>query len=93
VEELERVQQREFRKAGPSWNPATMQQSYVDEDCEEDRGSDTVPTHWLTDIGEQNRVPSPYVGSDSLVNYMYGTVALFVRVAAVGEGARRDLHV
>ncbi|KAJ7504719.1 hypothetical protein B0H11DRAFT_2221455 [Mycena galericulata] len=93
VEELKRVQQREFQKAGPSWNPATMQQSYVDEDCEEDRGEDAVPTHWLADIGEQNRVPSPYVGSDSLVNYMYGTAALFVRVPAVGEGVRGDLHV
>ncbi|KAJ6570077.1 hypothetical protein DFH09DRAFT_1080245 [Mycena vulgaris] len=93
VEELERAQQREFQRAGPSWNPATMHQSYVDQDREEDRGEDAVPTHWLTDIGEQNRVPSPYVGDDSLISYMYGTVALFVRVPAVGEGARGDLHV
>jgi hypothetical protein len=63
-----------------------MQQSYADERYEDDKGEDAVPTHWLTDIGEQNRVPSPYIGSDGLVDYMYGTFLNIV--SAVGVASR-----
>ncbi|KAJ7648962.1 hypothetical protein DFH06DRAFT_1331987 [Mycena polygramma] len=47
-----------------------------------------VAAHWLSKLGEQNRTKTPYIGQDSMVEDMCGTVVLFIRVPAVGEGIR-----
>ncbi|KAJ7627738.1 hypothetical protein DFH06DRAFT_1480772 [Mycena polygramma] len=47
-----------------------------------------VAAHWLSRLGEQNRTKTAYIREDSMVEDMCGTVALFIRVPAVGEGIR-----
>ncbi|KAJ6466133.1 hypothetical protein C8R47DRAFT_1326279 [Mycena vitilis] len=47
-----------------------------------------VAAHWLSGLGEQNRTKTAYIREDNMVEDMCGTVALFIRVPAVGEGIR-----
>ncbi|KAJ7209268.1 hypothetical protein GGX14DRAFT_632539 [Mycena pura] len=47
-----------------------------------------VPVHWLSKLTQLNRVQGEYVGSDSMIEYMYGDAVLVVKVPAFGEGVR-----
>ncbi|KAJ7270716.1 hypothetical protein B0H12DRAFT_1177944 [Mycena haematopus] len=44
--------------------------------------------HWLTDLGEHNRVHSPYPGEDHMCADQPGTAALLIPVPAFGNGIR-----
>ncbi|KAJ6505793.1 hypothetical protein C8R47DRAFT_1102447 [Mycena vitilis] len=47
-----------------------------------------VAVHWLSQLGEQNRMRTAYIRSDNMVAHACGTAALFIRVPAIGEGIR-----
>ncbi|KAJ7623044.1 hypothetical protein DFH06DRAFT_1446712 [Mycena polygramma] len=51
-------------------------------------GRTAVAVHWLSKLGQQNCMRTPYVGHDSMVTFAIGTPALFIRVPAAGEGIR-----
>lgn len=87
VDELQRVREREVIRWGPHFRGWGDEHAYVSEVQQEASGT-AVQAHWITDIGEHNRVSSPYVAEDSLVEYLYGTAALLVQVPALGEGIR-----
>jgi hypothetical protein len=67
--------------------PHMMHEWSVGESANE-LGEGSVAVHWLSDMGEQNLVRTAYIGSDTMVEYQYGTAALFIQVPAVGQGIR-----
>ncbi|KAJ7160626.1 hypothetical protein C8R43DRAFT_993453 [Mycena crocata] len=85
--ELHRVREQLASRYGPNFQGWGDEHLYVTEAQQKASGT-AVQTHWITDIGEQNRVSSAYVGQDSMVDFMYGTAALFVQVPSMGEGIR-----
>ncbi|KAJ6505779.1 hypothetical protein C8R47DRAFT_1066664 [Mycena vitilis] len=86
----ERVEELQWLRVGR--HPAAMRPMRVDQfatDEEEEispsLGPGAVPVHWLSRLGEQNRIRTAYISSDTLVEYHCGTAALFIRVPAAGE--------
>ncbi|KAJ7611560.1 hypothetical protein DFH06DRAFT_1485166 [Mycena polygramma] len=51
-------------------------------------GRAAVTVHWLSRLGDQNRMLTAYINSDGMISNVCGIAALFMRVPAVGEGVR-----
>ncbi|KAJ7623028.1 hypothetical protein DFH06DRAFT_1446670 [Mycena polygramma] len=51
-------------------------------------GRAAVAVHWLSRLGDQNRMLTAYINSDGMISNVCGIAALFMRVPAVGEGVR-----
>ncbi|KAJ7215357.1 hypothetical protein GGX14DRAFT_442819 [Mycena pura] len=62
-----------------------------DSDSGSDSGAGAKTVHWVTPANKMMRISTPsgsYFGNHGGVNYIYGNVALFVEVPAVGDGVR-----
>ncbi|KAJ7611545.1 hypothetical protein DFH06DRAFT_156374 [Mycena polygramma] len=90
----ERVEELQWMRVGrhPSaMRPMQVDQFATDEEEEEispSQGPGAVAVHWLSRLGEQNRIRTAYISSDTMVEYQCGTAALFIRVPAAGQGVR-----
>ncbi|KAJ7209262.1 hypothetical protein GGX14DRAFT_453387, partial [Mycena pura] len=47
-----------------------------------------VSVHWLSKLTQLNRVQGEYVGSEGMIEHMFGDAVLVVEVPAFGEGVR-----
>ncbi|KAF8144870.1 hypothetical protein K438DRAFT_1992335 [Mycena galopus ATCC 62051] len=52
---------------------------------------DGEPVHWLAPMTYGNRVRTPYLSSDGMIEHAYGDAGLFVWVPAIGEGVRASV--
>ncbi|KAJ7209267.1 hypothetical protein GGX14DRAFT_632537 [Mycena pura] len=50
-----------------------------------------VSVHWLSELTQLNRVQGEYVGSEGMIEHMFGDAVLVVVVPAFGEGVRRTV--
>ncbi|KAJ7623043.1 hypothetical protein DFH06DRAFT_1446710 [Mycena polygramma] len=88
----ERVEELQWMRVGrhpPTVRPMQVDQFGSDEEeISPSQGPGAVAVHWLSRLGEQNRIRTAYISSDTTVEYECGTAALFIRVPAAGEGIR-----
>ncbi|KAJ7154419.1 hypothetical protein C8R43DRAFT_950063 [Mycena crocata] len=81
IDELNRIQAREYARY-PDYRDRQIEQ-VVNVDRKEP--FKRISTQWLTDIGDYNRVGSPYVCENGTIEHVYGTAALFIPVPPLGE--------
>ncbi|KAJ7203498.1 hypothetical protein GGX14DRAFT_461354 [Mycena pura] len=85
------------KQAGPDSGAETVheaahssrEETDAHSDSDSDSGAKTV--HWVTPANEMMSIHTPsgsYFGNNGGVDYIYGNVALFVEVPAVGDGVR-----
>ncbi|KAJ7116221.1 hypothetical protein C8R43DRAFT_960894 [Mycena crocata] len=82
-DELNRIQAKEYARY-PDYRDRQMEHNQ-DAQVHREDFSKGVPTHWLTDIGDYNRIGSPYLCESGTIEHVYGTAALFIPVPPLGE--------
>jgi hypothetical protein len=60
----------------------------LDNDKSMERAEPELAVHWLAPMTYINRVKSPYISNDGMIEHAYGDAGLFVEVPPFGEGIR-----